>query len=386
MTAQFSIPACLDVARRQRKRWLGSGPWRAEPLAGILDRRHPSRAWHAPETADGEIVAISHPAVAFLRDHALLGQPTPPIRLENGELRFSDAGLVPAQTTRFWSLESAGVLGHDGLVYCPRSRSAVAETARTILRSAGSHPELNFDRPVTHRLAGTSLLLAGPFGHAHYHLLWDLLAKLALLPAALRPGIDHYLLGMPEKPAITGWLRAAGVLPERIVWLTGSSHLQCEQVVFSNLPSQIAQPRPDIRQALRTLLAAPTAAEPQRWLWLSRRRESVRNLAWEEQVLAAFPQFERLDLGAMPATEQIRIFAEARVVAGPHGSGFANLAFASGAGNVVEFFPANHPVDPVYRRLAHIAGWQHAWAHLDFAQPAVAPALIAALRAHLPPL
>jgi capsular polysaccharide biosynthesis protein len=259
----------------------------------------------------------------------------------------------------------------------------VAETARTINHAAGVHPALGFSRPVSGRLPGVSLLLAGPFGQAHYHFLWDLLGKLALWPAPLRRSVDHFLVGVPPSPGITDWLRAAQVPLERVTWLTGGSHLLCEQLIFSSLPCEVNQPRPEVVRALRTLFPSSGPAEASRWLWISRQGQSQRDLRWEDQILTALPRFERLDLGALPAREQIRAFAAAGVVAGPHGSGLANLAFVHGAGDLIEFFPEDSPEDPLFGRIAAVVGWRHAWARCNFAQPHAAGAVIAALRHRL---
>jgi capsular polysaccharide biosynthesis protein len=340
-------------------------------------------AWHEPETGDGEIARISHPAVTISPSLSLLGQEHPLFVLDSGEHRFRWNGIAPAHTTSFWSLESAGVLGEDGLVYCPQVRAAVAETARTIFRPAGSHPCLSCDHPAPVRLPGVSLLLAGPFGHAHYHLIWDYLAKLALLPEALRPSVDHYLLGVPQTPNAIDWLRTAGVPVEQFVWLTSNSHLLCDQVIFSTLPCGVTQPRPAVVQALRSLLAVPAPPNPHRWLWISRRSQSQRDLVWEGLIIKAFPKFERLDLATLPAREQIRAFAEASVIAGPHGSGLANLAFVQGAGDLVELFPLDHRGDPVFGRIAHLVGWRHSWARVDFKQPTTLDAVVVAIQTRL---
>jgi capsular polysaccharide biosynthesis protein len=132
------------------------------------------------------------------------------------------------------------------------------------------------------------------------------------------------------------------------------------------------------------LLAAPVVPEPSRWLWISRRGLSKRDLTWEDRVLAAFPKFERLDLGALSAREQIQAFASAAVIAGPHGSGMANLAFVQGTGDLVEFFPDDHRGDRIYSRIAHLAGWRHSWARVNFQQPDLFDAVVAALRVRLP--
>lgn len=376
-----------NTVRRLRTRWFTPGPWRALPFDRIVARRHRSCAWHSPESIDGEIVAHHHPAFATPVSAPFWGRPPREYFVTGNQPRFHPAGIVPAHTSRLWSLAQAGVVGDGGAVYCTRLRALVSETARTIQQRPENHPALNFVRPSQGQLPGVSLLLAGPFGHAHYHLLWDVLAKLALLPASLRPLIDRYLLSAADNAATRDWLQAAGVPLERVVWLTGGSHLVCEQLLFGNLPCESTRPSAVVRTALANLLAAPASRSSAdgRWLWISRRGQSLRDLLWEEQLLQAFPRFERLDSTRLSARGQMRLFADASVVAGPHGSGLANLAFVNGPGDIIELLPEHMHRDPLYARLAQTAGWRHHWAHVDFTRPpADLDGLVVSLKAILP--
>ncbi len=52
--------------------------------------------------------------------------------------------------------------------------------------------------------------------------------------------------------------------------------------------------------------------------------------------------FEMVDPGAMTPSEQVRLFAEAECVVGPHGAGLTNLAFAPPGTAVVELFACDY--------------------------------------------
>jgi capsular polysaccharide biosynthesis protein len=375
MVETLSMPilpyALLHFARRQRTRWLGSGPWRSLSIDTVLKARHPSRAWHCPESIDGQIAAIHHPAQSYPATTPFFGATPEEFQVERAELRFAGSGIFPSRDTRVWSLSEAAVLGDEGAVYCLISRALVAETARTITRKAEDNPLLGIDRPLTARLSGRSLLLAGPFGNAHYHLLWDTLSKLALLPKELHASIDHYLVSAADTAYSRDWLQTAGIPIERVVLLNSRSHFVCEQLLFSSLPCESTCPTPLVRAALVDLLGASNSTVPagDRWLWVSRRGQSLRDLLWEEQLLQAFPRFERVDLAGLSARDQISLFANASVVAGPHGSGFANLAFVNSTGDVIELLPAEMHRDPLYARITQTTGWRHHWAHVDFTRP-----------------
>ena len=52
--------------------------------------------------------------------------------------------------------------------------------------------------------------------------------------------------------------------------------------------------------------------------------------------------FEAIDPGAMSPAEQVRAFAEAECMVGPHGAGLTNLAFAPAGAAVVELFARDY--------------------------------------------
>ena len=52
--------------------------------------------------------------------------------------------------------------------------------------------------------------------------------------------------------------------------------------------------------------------------------------------------FEVIDPGALSPAEQVRAFAEAECIVGPHGAGLTNLAFAAPGAAVVELFARDY--------------------------------------------
>ena len=60
-------------------------------------------------------------------------------------------------------------------------------------------------------------------------------------------------------------------------------------------------------------------------------KKHTRRVENEAELLAALEPlgFEAIDPGALSPAEQVRAFAEAECIVGPHGAGLTNLAFAS---------------------------------------------------------
>ena len=110
----------------------------------------------------------------------------------------------------------------------------------------------------------------------------------------------------------------------------------------------------------------------------------MRRVAWEADFVARLPGFERIELSRYSPSEQIALFTNCAAVAGPHGAGLAHVAFCPPGAHVFELFPDGRR-QPVYHRLAGLAGAHYHWATVDFENPARLDELSAAIRLALAP-
>lgn len=374
----------MSLLLRIANRVAGSGPWRVAPFADIAARRtdERSRGVHQPEGFAGIVHREEDAGCLYPPRTSLLGQPEASEMLPGGP-RFLASGVVPAEPKLLYTLTDAGIAGRDGVVYCPHARTAIAETVRRWTEPATSHPLLRATRyPPALPLPGTCLSLASLDAEGFFHFLVEALPRLWLARDALA-SVQHVLVSGLREPTLEAWLARAGVAPEKIKWLHGLAHYRCEQLLFANLPLRDCQPTPWVRQSLRQLLKPPPAAAA-RWLWVSRRDAGKRHLAWEDELLARFPRFEKVSLAGQPPGEQLALFAGAEVVAGPHGAGLANLVFAPEGVRLVEFFQEGL-TPPLYGRLAQVGAGHAAWAIVNFSQPPALSPLVAAMESFLAP-
>ena len=63
--------------------------------------------------------------------------------------------------------------------------------------------------------------------------------------------------------------------------------------------------------------------------------------------------FSKYKVGELPFKNQIHLFHNAKIIIGPHGAAFANLAFCKPQTKVIEFKPFNHPT-VVNKRISEI--------------------------------
>lgn len=74
------------------------------------------------------------------------------------------------------------------------------------------------------------------------------------------------------------------------------------------------------------------------FIYVSRRRARARRIANEDEIVARVARlgFEIVEPEILPFVEQVRLFDRARVVVGPHGSGFNNMFFAKPGTHLIE--------------------------------------------------
>ncbi len=100
------------------------------------------------------------------------------------------------------------------------------------------------------------------------------------------------------------------------------------------------------------------ASEPRgRRLYISRKDANIRRIRNESSLIDMLSArgFEVVTLSELSIADQVSTFADAEFIVGPHGAGFANLAFAREGTKFVEIFRKGH-FSPSYYRIAQAIG------------------------------
>lgn len=91
-----------------------------------------------------------------------------------------------------------------------------------------------------------------------------------------------------------------------------------------------------------------------RRIYVSRSKAPVRNVLNEEEirpVLSRF-SFEIIHCENLSFSEQVKLFSDSAIVAGPHGAGFVNTMFMPEGSKVLEIHPADTKVNNCYFTMA----------------------------------
>lgn len=200
----------------------------------------------------------------------------------------------------------------------------------------------------------------------YYHWMLLILARIERLRMrGLLDGGRQLLL--PSE--LSGWMRSSladiGVSPAQCLEYSQEEELHLSDAL---LVSPIEFASPALVEGLRRTLwqragldpDAPPAAH--RLLYISRRGEGRRPLVEEAQIqgIAESLGFEVVSPETLSLLDQVRLFAEARGVAGPPGAAYTNLAWAGAGTRVLSIFKEEVHL-PTFIDISIIRSQQHRW-------------------------
>jgi hypothetical protein len=240
------------------------------------------------------------------------------------------------------SLRNARVFGRFPSVLSA-SGNIVVEPSRVHSEAIETHSIYSFALlPRSKRLIGRTLLLASAYGGSFYHWFIDVLPRLELLRRASIDidTFDHILLPESTGPFFEETLQVFPELNGKIRTLSNKTHWECDELVCPSLPHQVGDADSwgpaFVRQKI---LARPRPISGSRRLYISRALAGRRRLENESklfQTVFAPRGFEFVQLERLRLKEQAELFADACIVAGPHGAGLTNLIYSPQQCKVVE--------------------------------------------------
>ena len=202
--------------------------------------------------------------------------------------------------------------------------------------------------PVT-KLDGKVALLSGLSGHVYYHWMFDILPRLELISKSgiSLDTIDWFVVNNIEKDFQTETLDHLGIPLNKIILSDRDSLIQAKELIVPSFPGyQDWVPEGTINFLRQTFLAKinlDNREYPQK-IYISRSRSSSRHVINEKEVIEQLTPlgFQTVFLEEMSLTEQIALFANAKVIISPHGSSLTNLVFCSADTIVIELFSPHY--------------------------------------------
>ncbi len=251
------------------------------------------------------------------------------------------------------ALPDVTLLGNTGVV--------VDENRERLLTYRGSRPFVTYHdfrptilTPVARAGVPSVSMLGSWEGHRHlFHFIMDRLPKLyyalhrfalgadAPLEILVNDGLpgfqtDVYRFLTERHPN----LRITTV-PQTERWRFDTLHVVD---TWQNTKSTLADPA--VLEFIRTLYKGGYGVSdetPRRRLWVSREDTKKRRLGNEQALQPILERhgFETVMPGKLSFADQVRLFAQAEVIAGTHGAGLTNILFSPRSARVLEIFPEN---------------------------------------------
>ncbi|MFA5910144.1 MAG: glycosyltransferase family 61 protein [Vicinamibacterales bacterium] len=181
------------------------------------------------------------------------------------------------------------------------------------------------------------------FAHGYFHWLCDVLPRfhrvLELLPAGTR-----FLVPWAMEPWQWDALAAVGVDRARCVQFSPGRGWVFDELYYAPPAAMTGDHDPEaiawVRQAVLAAVGvdpAPTAGEK---LYVTRRLAGRRRITNEAELWGGLEAagFRMVEAERLSFADQVRLFARARVVVGPHGGGLTNIAWCRPGTRVAEIF------------------------------------------------
>ena len=188
----------------------------------------------------------------------------------------------------------------------------------------------------------------------YYHWMSDLLPRIELIRQSGIPlnAIDKFIINPTGLPIQGETLNLLGIPPEKI-WISDNPiHIKAKKLVIPSLTGSIWYMSKWVCDFLRQQFlplakqkGANKAEKNPEKLYICR-ESKYRRVLNEPEIIAALSEqgFAIVRLESLSFLEQVALFATAKVVISPHGSGLTNIVFCQPGTKVLELFPSSYVV------------------------------------------
>ncbi|RQH30273.1 tetratricopeptide repeat protein [Okeania hirsuta] len=218
--------------------------------------------------------------------------------------------------------------------------------------------------PPLEEINGTVAVLSGLSGNVYFHWMVDILPRIEILR---RNGInfeeiDWFLVNSTKQPFQQETLRILGIPEDKIIESDRYPYIQAKKLIVPSFSSHLAwverwalefHRQVFLNGSLSTILQDgfkrkenqhnQVISYPER-IYISRNKAKYRRVINEEKVIDILSEygFVTIELETLSVVEQASLFANAKVIVSPHGSGLTNIMFCSPETTVIELVSPNY--------------------------------------------
>lgn len=206
---------------------------------------------------------------------------------------------------------------------------------------------------------GNVAVLTTAGANVYYHWLLDVMPRyLMLKEAGLAEKIDYVVLDFNSSKFQKETLGIVGIKEEQIINCTGKRnfHVSARQLYVPTLLSQLSEVNVFECELLKKHFLNRAQSPVGKRIYISR-RGGTRELVNEEEVVAYLRQhgFEVVMPEQYSVAEQAAMFNNAEIIAGPHGSAYANVVFCKPGTKLLDILPDSNII-PCFYSIAKNVG------------------------------
>jgi capsular polysaccharide biosynthesis protein len=254
------------------------------------------------------------------------------------------------------AIPNGRVLTSTGQIIAPGD-FLISEVSSSFLsaKPTGNDIFLKFKLPSLTRVDGNVAVLTSYHSNFYFHWMFDTLPRLRMLREG---GYTWDKIVVPKQTRFQRESLELLLVGEDLITEAGQQ-IEAATLVVPTMPGLSGNPPRWACDFLREsfLPHLSNATPPFRKIYISRRKEGTRNVTNEAELLQILRRdgFEVCFPEELSFLEQVRLFAEARIVVSPHGAALSNLVFCAPGTSVLEVF-SPHYVNVCYWALSNQLG------------------------------
>lgn len=282
------------------------------------------------------------------------------IEVENGR-----AWIVP-QKNDWMVCNAIAIINENNQLLAEVSREYPGQLPGCKKYDINNHQFLTTEKlPPLEQIDGTVAVLSGLSGNVYFHWMVDILPRIEILRRhnINFENIDWFLINSIQQPFQKETLQILGISEEKIIESDRYPYIQAQKLIVPSFASHLGWLEKSALEFSRqtflnksniTWLEDSLASEkilnnqvnysyPER-IYITRHKAKYRKVINEQKVVDLLNQygFTTIELETISVVEQVRLFANAKVIVSPHGSGLTNIMFCKPGTTVIELVSPNY--------------------------------------------
>lgn len=275
-----------------------------------------------------------------------------------------EAAHTPEESQQFVLSLKNGTVVNEGAIITNTQKILI--DTQTAVSNQHSHllkkgRDINLENPLFFK--GRLVVISSPGQENWYHFLLQVLPRLKILKDSGLP-FDRIYINNLEFPwqtqALNVVLNALDIPEDKILAIKGDVIIQADTLIVPSVPFIPCKGTPLpawLKKFLNDLFVKPgslNVSEP--FIYISRSKARNRQVTNEAEVIDFLKThgFKIVYLEDISVFEQAELFHQAKIIIGPHGSGFANLIFAQPNTKIIEIDHDCASPRSFYRRFSEI--------------------------------